>query len=222
MQIVLLVIALFAGSAKSVSVCGTNAGAVARHSAGASRAAIIGYLIGLYLGSLALATIVNALGLIVAHALPVSLETRRLLLMAAFLIVGSIEVVRGDSVLPHITWAVPRTWAAAIRPGPFLFVFGLIRGVAILNHSPFASMHLWLLTVFLLPELVRTEQIALLFALGLAVWTVAYGCESLVRPVRRNSFFDRIALASLGRPRLIGRLDGTALLLMGTFLLAAP
>ena len=219
MGLALVALTLLTGSYKAVSVCGVNSGLVARRSAGATPQSIAVYMLGLLLGALLLTLTVAALGRSTAEFLNVPLGIRQFAVTGLLLTIGAFEVLHGAWLLPHIGWAVPRTWATTLRNGPFLFVFGLIRGWAVFNHSPFASMHAWLLAIFLLPEQIVAPIVAIILASGLALWTLAFGVASLVQPSRTESVVHAMSQRLLTATGRMGRLDGVGLCVIGGWLL---
>lgn len=219
MTIALAVLTVLTGAGKSISVCGINSALVARPSAGASRIAIAVYLIGLLLGAALLTIAIASVGRWIAEWWTISPNARRAAVGVLLLTLGALESLHGAWLLPHIGWAVPRTWVRAIRNEPFLFVFGLIRGVAIFNHSPFASMHAWLLSVFLLPEQIAPPTLAVLLALGLGTWTLAIWILGLFPTARSEPLILELTQSSLISTRSLGRLDGIALCVIGGWIL---
>jgi hypothetical protein len=219
MEIVVGLLSLWAGSWKSVSVCGVNAAFVARPSAGASRRAIGAYAAGLLLGALTVTIAIAVLGAAVNTALRVPFEVRATVAGTSCLLLGAGEIVRGAWLLPHIGWAVPRRWATTLPPALFLSVFGLVRGVALFNHSPFASFHAWAWVLFLLHDALPVAVSGALLALGLALWTMVYGIVCLGRG-NRQQVLDTLAPRSLATTRELGRIDGLALLAVGAVILA--
>jgi hypothetical protein len=212
MPLLAAVLALWTGSTKSVSVCGVNSAMVARPSAGASSLASLSYIVGLVAGSAVLTLVVIGLCTPLRAWLP--LAQRELLLGLALIVVGSVEASHGPWLLPHVPWAVPRNWAVGASG---LLSFGFIRGVAIFNHSPFASMHAWLLTLALLGDLFSPAVVAGSFALGLGLWSFVALGDWAAPGGRLFRWSDRI----LVRTGLVGRMDGLALAFIGTFVLAA-
>jgi hypothetical protein len=181
--------------------------------------AIAAYCVGLFLGALALTVIVSSLGELTLATVDMSLETRTMLAGLALGIVGAIEAVRGPWLFPHIAWAVPRSWASRVPGNAFFLVFGAVRGVAVFNHSPFASMHMWVVAVFLLSATAPLVVTAGAFAAGLAMWTLVYAVLSLMHLRERHEVFDRLTVSALERTRLIGRADGLGLMIVGLVIL---
>ncbi len=102
-----------------------------------------------------------------------------------------------------------------------MFGFGLIRGVAVFNHSPFMSMHMWLIAVVMLPEVVAPLWTASLLATGLALWTIVNAGVSVVRPHNADTLLTIATSGSLRRTDRVARLDGAGLVLLGIALLIA-
>jgi hypothetical protein len=219
MEIVVGLLSLWAGSWKSVSVCGVNAAFVARPSAGARGRAIGAYVAGLLLGASTLVLALAAAGLVADTFLRAPFELRVSIVGASCVLLGAGELLRGAWLLPHISWAVPRRWAAELPPTLFLLTFGLIRGVALFNHSPFASFHAWILAIFLFYDALPVIASGLLLAIGLALWTLVYGLAWLGR---RDAqwVFDSLAARSLVATRGLGRIDGLGLLAVGALIMA--
>lgn len=219
MDIVLSFFSLWTGSWKSVSVCGVNAAFVARPSTGARARSIGAYAVGLLAGALAVTLTIASAGAALNALLAVPLQVRVALVGSSCLLLGAGELVRGAWLLPHIGWAVPRRWAAAVPETPFLLIFGLIRGLVLFNHSPFASFHAWILAVFLLHDELPMIAVGACLAIGLGLWTVAYGLAWLAT---RNGrwVFDMLAARSLAATAQLGRLDGLGLVAVGAAILA--
>lgn len=214
MSLPLTFMTLMTGATKSVSVCGINSAAAARPSAGGSRLGLILYVVGLYLGALALVLAVQASGQLFASLTALDAGTRRIAAALMAIALAGIELYRGPAALPHIAWAVPNAWAAALRSEPFLLVFGLIRGVCIFNHSPFASMHAWLAVVFLLPSELESQWIAAALALGLALWSIAYAFRWLFRRNLADAVIGRLTSTALSSSRLVAVVDAIALIVV--------
>lgn len=139
MGLVLAILSTLTGGTKSVSVCGINAAEVAQPSR--RRIEIAAYLVSLYAGAAAVVLLFAGVGRWFVATL--HLGVARLLAVSSMLLaLGVGEMVHGPWLLPHILWAMPRAWAERPRYG--LPLFGFIRGLAVLNHSPFASMHAWM------------------------------------------------------------------------------
>lgn len=126
------------------------------------------------------------------------------------------EMARGANALPHVAWAVPRQVAERGVIGAL--VFGWIRGVALLNHSPFLSMHGWVVALVLIPEVVAPLEIAVVLAVGLALWTAI----DLAHRIVRNSTFrvDVAGAQVLVRSHVVARVDALVLLLCSGLILA--
>lgn len=210
---------LVTGGTKSVSVCGVNSAAAARPSAGAGKTTLLVYLTGLYLGALILTGSVALIGSAIWEVVAVDPAVRRLAAAVVLTLIGATELALGPSALPHIRWAVPKAWAAALKPAPFLALFGFVRGLAIANHSPFASMHGWLLMVFVLPELFVPVAAAGVLATGLALWTLLYIGTWWIRAGERERLFDRVTASALAVPTRVARLDAVCLLAAAALLL---
>ncbi len=213
------ILSLLTGTAKSVSVCGINSASVARPYSGARPWSIAAYALGLGLGALVLVGVVSVAGMAVFGAFPVPARARELIAACALIVVGLLEIVHGAWLFPHVAWAVPRQWAAMLGSMLFLLLFGVIRGLAVFNHSPFASMHVWLLTLFLLPMSLPAVVPAMALAIGLAFWTLVYGLLVVVRPVDHVADFRRITERSLGGTISLGRIDGVAIAVVGLVML---
>lgn len=115
-------LSLWTGTTKSISVCGMNGAAAARPMGSVRWGGVTGYFVGLLLGASLLVSAAIAAGTILSAVLPdqVAVPAAGALLVA----LGSLELLRGDGALPHIAWAVPRTW---IRWPLGLAWFGFIR-----------------------------------------------------------------------------------------------
>lgn len=201
-----------------MSVCGVNAAAVARPIGGGSATSITAYFVGLCLGALALCAGFTWLGYTLTAQLPVSLATREAILVCLLGLLGITELLGGPGRLPHIAWAVPRSWAGSLRALPFRLAFGLIRGLAIFNHSPFASMHAWLLAVLLVPELISTMTLAVVLFVGLAVWSIVYAAIWIANSPRRSVVFENLTSRAIGSTPVVARLDAAALIVIATLI----
>lgn len=219
MEVLLSLFSLWTGSWKSVSVCGVNAAFVARPSAGAGARSIVAYAIGLWAGALTLTLTLAVAGAALNSVLAVPFEVRVRIVGSICLLLGAGELVRGAWLLPHIGWAVPRRWAATLPQIPFVLIFGLIRGIAVLNHSPFASFHAWILAVFLLHDAVPVIATGALLAIGLGLWTVTYGFAWIGT---RNSrwVLDALAARALVSTGKLGRIDSLGLVIVGAAILS--
>ena len=98
-----------------------------------------------------------------------------------------------------------------MRSEPFLLLFGLIRGVCVFNHSPFASMHAWLAVVFLLPSELEGHWIAAALAVGLALWSIPYAFRWLFRRDLPDAVISRMTSTALGSSRVVAVVDAIAL-----------
>jgi hypothetical protein len=205
-------LALWTGSTKSVSVCGVNSAMVARPSAGASAVATLSYVVGLLAGNAALTLAV--IGICAPFRALLLPAEREVLLGLTLIVLGGLEAVHGPRLLPHVPWAVPRKWASGTLG---LLSFGLIRGLAIFNHSPFASMHAWLLTLALLGDFFSPVVVIATFAVGLGLWSIVALGDWATPAGRLFRWPDQI----LPRTVLVARADGLALAFIGTFVLAA-
>jgi hypothetical protein len=221
LTLLLTAFALLTGTGKSISVCGINSALVARPSAGASRFGMAGYFVGLGIGALLLSVAIVTGGHYVFGLAPFGATDRRLVAGILVLGIGALETVHGAWLLPHLQWAVPRSWSHALRSDPFLLIFGLIRGVAIFNHSPFASMHALILVLFLLPEVTSPLVTAFALALGLVAWSVAIAALRILDPVRKDQLLLSLTGRSLAATKQLGRLDGVALVAVGSAFLFA-
>lgn len=157
-------LSVLTGVTKSVSVCGVNSAAMVASPRRRTRTVV--YLAALTIGAFTLVGALLGAGELLKTLLAVPLEARRAAAVAVMVAFALVELVRGPNGLPHIAWAVSRQIAERGLAG--VIAFGWIRGVAVFNHSPFASMHALLVVVVLLPESVPAIVIALLFAAGLA------------------------------------------------------
>lgn len=214
----LALLSIWTGATKAVSVCGVNGALAARPSHAKSNLAVASYFVGLYFGAVFLVAAVAALGVAIAAAVPVSLEARTLAAAFLLIVLGAWEAFRGDTILPHIAWAVPRTWMPW-RLG--LALFGFIRGLAIFNHSPFASMHAWLVVLLMMPSQLGVLTGAALLTAGLAAWSIVSGLSAILAPRRPESLMDSLSATLLNRRREVARVDGLALVAIGcAFLLS--
>jgi len=211
---------LLTGATKCVSVCGVNAAAVATPTANGRGFGIGAYFVGLFAGAFALTALVAFLGAQFFSQVAVDPQSRILIAASLMAGVGGVESIVGRSWLPHVQWAVPSTWAMRIKPTPFLLLFGLIRGVAVFNHSPFASMHAWLAIVFLLHDAIPVPLISVTLASALAFWSGVYAVLAVVSPADSRLVFRRVAFRSLSATAGIARLDGIALAVCGAVLVA--
>jgi hypothetical protein len=217
--LLLAALSLFTGTGKAVSVCGINSALVARPSAGASRLGMAGYVGGLAIGALILSLLVVFAGGLVLRAVPIGFADRRFAAGLAIIGIGAVEALLGAPLLPHIQWAVPQAWSRALRADPFLIIFGAIRGVAVFNHSPFASMHAWLLVLFLLPEAASPLAVGIALAIGLMVWSGAVAALRVLDPMRKDRLLLDMTGRSLAATHQLGRIDGAALVVFGSVLL---
>lgn len=218
MGLLLGLLAALTGSTKSVTVCGINSAALARPSEGASIPKVVGYVAGIALGAATLVLVLTSLGRLLLSIMPVPIQVRASLVGCWLGVLGSIQIARGPRVLPHVAWAVPKSWAAWPIVG--LPVFGFVRGLAIFNHSPFVSMHATVIAWLLLADAVPTLPLILLFSAGLAMWSVVYLAVSIVRRSSTASVFDSWAPRVLTSGRQIARLEGVCLVMVGVALLA--
>jgi hypothetical protein len=219
MTLLFTAFSLVTGSGKAVSVCGVNSALVARPSAGASRWGIAGYLVGIGAGALLLSVVVIAAGLLVFGVVPMGLADRRLACGVALIAIGALEARFGAPLLPHVEWAVPQAWSRALRADPFLVLFGFIRGIAVFNHSPFASMHAWILVLFLLPEATSLIAIATALGLGLLAWSLTVAALRVFDPTRKDERLLDLTGRALAATRELGRIDGVAIVAVGAALL---
>lgn len=212
MAAVLALLSMWTGATKAVSVCGVNGALAAHPSHVRTKVAVVSYFVGLYLGAVLLVGIVAAAGSALTGAVFLSTELRTSASAVVLIVLGTVEAVRGDTILPHIAWAVPRTW---MRWRFSLALFGFIRGLAIFNHSPFASMHAWLVVVFLMPSQLGILAAAALLAAGLAAWSIALGVSAVLVPKGHLSLVDSLSAMLLDRRQAVARVDGIALVVMG-------
>jgi hypothetical protein len=218
MAILLGLVSLLTGTTKSVSVCGINSAAVAQPRIGVGYGMVACYLVSLFVGASVLVLICVGIGTTTVQAFAISPSLRERFVLVAFVVVGSAEILHGPWLFPHVAWAVPRSWAR-IR-GLGLPLFGFIRGLSIFNHSPYASMHAWVLAMIILADSVDPLFVAAMLAAGLAFWTLAYGFGVVV--YRDGlALFDGWTRAALLAPRRIARLDGSMLVSAGLLGLAA-
>jgi hypothetical protein len=209
---------LLTGGGKAVSVCGVNSALVARPTAGASRWGMAGYVAGLGGGALLLSMFVTTAGRLMVAVVPISVDNRRLTCAIALVALGAIEARVGAPLLPHIQWAVPQAWSRVLRADPFLVLFGFVRGIAVFNHSPFASMHAWILVLFLLPEATSPVAVAMALAVGLLAWSLAIASMRLVDPAGADERILNLTGRALAATRELGRIDGAALFVFGVVL----
>lgn len=212
MGLALVLLSLWTGSAKSVSVCGVNGALAARPQGAATWKGIAGYFIGLATGAILLAAALIVVGLALSTLIPLELSTRLYVAAAILATLGIAQARAGDSVLPHLAWAVPRTWI----PWRFgLAIFGLIRGVAVFNHSPFASMHAWMLLLILFPAEQSALLLGLLLAVGLALWSLVDLLQSGGGKSRGHHLLERWSDYALTHRTIVARLDAVALIGLG-------
>ncbi len=209
MPIVLWLLAAVAGSAKAVSVCGVNSAAILVSERRRSPIASVAYAAALLVGSVVLVGTLAVVGRVAWVAFPIPLQTRASVGAVALVIAGVAEELHGPWLLPHIAWAVPRSWAEARYIGPALF--GLIRGIAIFNHSPFASMHLLLLLLLLLADAVPIAAVGLVFALGLWLWSLVYLVAESRGQEWANGLFQALTARVLTANDAVAKFDGLAL-----------
>lgn len=213
----LWVLSLWTGTTKAVSVCGVNSALAARAYARTRRFPLLVYFVGLAVGTSILVTALSSLGWTFANSFGASRHERALLFAMALVALGAYEAVNGPGALPHIAWAVPRNWVCSVRT---LGLFGVVRGLAIFNHSPFASMHAWALALILVPEYFPPLLTAATLAGGLALWTVVHWLAALTGGVTAEIVADGLSDQFLVRTPTIARIDGLALIVCGAVVLA--
>lgn len=211
------ILAGLAGTSKAVSVCGINSAALLAEPRNWRSGAIVGYAAALWLGGLILIALVVALGRIVWLLVPADVELRLAGSGLALAIVGLLEMWRGPWLLPHVAWAVPRSWAES--PSVGLPLFGLIRGIAVFNHSPFASMHMLLVAIFMGADSVPVLPISGAFALGLGIWSALYAVVGSRARTFTSGIVGRLTGRTLASNETVARVDGAALVLSGLALI---
>lgn len=208
---IVAILVLMTGASKSVSICGVN-GARMAASGAVGRRGRAEYIVGLGVGAALLCGTIAVAGNAAANWIGISVRDRALLLAILLALLGVTEFARGPRALPHIAWAVPQSWAR--RPHG-MASFGFIRGLAIFNHSPFSSMHAFVLALVLLPDLLPVPLTAALMTIGLALWSVVYAFLRVAVPAQAVELFDRWTSFSLVGSPYLARIDGAMLFGLG-------